>query len=616
MSLIKINPEKCTACLKCARVCPVHAIVVTVGMERPEVDQNRCIACGTCIRACSFEAITYRNSTEVTKNLLQSEHRVAAIVDPSISGEFPDITDYRKFVEMIRALGFNFVNEVSFGVDLVANACQKLLSDFRGKYYLSTNCPAVVAFVEKFHPALVDNLIPVVSPMIATAMVVHQVFGEETKIVFIGPCIATKNESELFSGNKKVDAVLTFAELRQLFDEFGIHESQLEFSEFDPPIGYKGSLYPVSNGFLQAAGIDEDHLIGKIITADGDPASLDAVVSFENDIDQIQKHFNLFYDHGCVMGPGMTGDGDRHVRNSQVIEFSKKRLKNFDHDKWKKEILKFGDLDLTRIFKKDDQRLLPPDDGKVKEIMRLLGKDNGSDQNMCKACGFKSCGQFAVSVAQGISRTDMCYDFILNNKSSYIATLRETNKKNLDEIGLTKSALKTTKEELDLVNDKMETSRYIMNQIPSGVVIVNEKLRVMSSNRSFIELLGEEARLIDDLIPGLRGADLKTLVPVSFYKVFQNVLSSGENILSRDVKVDESFLNLSVFSIKKNKVVGGIVRDMYSPEVRNEQIIQRVTEVIDQNLGMVQKIGFLLGEGASKTEAMLNSIIQLHQKKK
>ena len=94
------------------------------------------------------------------------------------------------------------------------------------------------------------------------------------------------------------------------------------------------------------------------------------------------------------------------------------------------------------------------------------------------------------------------------------------------------------------------------------------------------------------------------------------MLVTGENILSRDVKIDEAFLNLSVFSIKDKKVVGGIVRDMFSPEVRNEQIIQRVTEVIDQNLGMVQQIGFLLGEGASKTEAMLNSIIQLHRKKK
>ncbi len=616
MSLIKINPDTCVACFQCARVCPVHAIKVTVVMEHPEIEERQCIACGKCMVACSYDAITYTSSTEYTKELLKSEQKVAAIVDPSISGEFPDITDYRKFVEMIRALGFEYVNEVSFGVDLVARAYQKLFDDFKGKYYLTSNCPAIVAFVEKFHPALVDNLAPSVSPMIATAMVVRRVFGPETKIVYIGPCIATKSEAELFSDDKKVDAVLTFTELRQLFDEFGIHESQLEFSEFDPPIGFKGSLYPVSNGFLQAADINEKLLDGKIITADGDPHSLDAVDSFENYIDLIQKHFNLFYNKGCMMGPGMTRDGDIHLRNSMVVSFANKRLKNLDLNKWQEEMAKFSDLNLSRTFRKDDQRIVPPDESKVKEIMKLLGKEEVSEQKMCGTCGFKTCNHFAVAVAQGITRTDMCYDFTLKNKTNYIATLRETNKKTTDELGLVKTELKTVKEDLDLVNDKLETSRYIQNQIPSGVVIVDEKLRIVSSNKGFIELLGEEARMIDDIIPGLRGADLKTLVPVAFYKVFQNVLSTGENILSRDVKVEESFLNLSVFSIKKNKIVGGIVRDMFSPEVRNEQIIHRVTEVIDQNLGMVQKIGFLLGEGASKTEAMLNSIIQLHQKKK
>lgn len=176
--------------------------------------------------------------------------------------------------------------------------------------------------------------------------------------------------------------------------------------------------------------------------------------------------------------------------------------------------------------------------------------------------------------------------------------------------------MKKIKSEYDLATDKLETSREIMNQIPSGVVIVDERLKVTSSNRSFIELLGDDIKEIDDIIPGLRGADLKTLVPVQFYKLFQNTLETGENIISRDVEIEESLLNVSVFSIKKNKVVGAIVRDMFSPEVRNEQIIQRITEVVDQNLGMVQQIGYLLGEGASKTEAMLNSIIQLHKTKK
>lgn len=616
MTLIIINKEKCTDCNECARRCPVHAIRVNVGMKTPEIDDNRCIGCGTCITSCSQEAINYRDSIKPVKQLLLTEQKVAAIVDPSISGEFPDITDYRKFVEMIRALGFHYVNEVSFGVDLIARAYEKLFNEFKGKFYITANCPAIVYYVQKYYPGLVENLAPLVSPMIATAKVVRQVYGEDVKVVFIGPCIAAKTEAEQSEGDGKVDAVLTFTELRQMFDEKGIHEAKLEFSDFDPPIGKLGSLYPLSNGFLQAALINENHLTGNIITEDGAKGSLEAVESFDKNAVVLQKNFNLFYDQGCAMGPGMSQNNDKHLRNALVIAYSRKRLMNFDHTRWDWEMNRFAQIDLQKTFVSDDQRKPEPDEKNISEILRLIGKENDEAFVGCNSCGYKSCRDFAKAVSQGLTRTDMCLDYSIKSKEKYIGTLRETNKKLKSELDNKSEELKDLKTEFDLWSDKMDISRYIMYQIPSGVVFVDEKLKVLSANRSFIEILGDEAKEIDEIIPGLRGADLKTLVPVQFYKLFQNVIATGENIVSRDVKVDDSILNLSVFSIRENKVIGGIVRDMFAPEVLNEQIINRVTEVIDQNLKMVQQIGFLLGEGASKTEAMLNSIIQVHQKKK
>lgn len=615
MNLINIHPEKCGNCLQCVRVCPVQAIRMPVGSEHPVIDHSRCIGCGTCYTSCNRGAISYSDSTAHVKKLLESSSQVAALVDPSISGEFPDITDYRKFVEMIRALGFELVNDASFGVDLVAQAYKNLFAKQSGKYYITANCPAIVSYIEKFHPGLTENLAPIVSPMIASTKVVKMVYGPETRVVYIGPLISPKHEALRYDGDARVDAVLTFTELRSLFTEFGIHESKLEYSEFDPPLGRAGSLFPISKGILEAAGINQNVLGGNVITAEGNKESLRAVRSFERHIDRIQKHFNLYYDEGIVMGPGMSAGGDKHLRNALVEQYSAKRLRSLDTRKWEEEMNKFGMLDLSRSFIKDDQRLPEPDEGKVKEILKLLGKEGKPNDNGCESCGFESCRSFAKAIAQGLSRTDLCQDFVIRNKNNYIGTLRDTTTRQQEEISGLKTDLKKLNEAYELATDKLETSRAIMNQIPSGVVIVDEKLKVLSSNRSFIELLGPEAQEIDDIIPGLRGADMKTLVPVQFYKLFQNVLATGENILSRDVQIGEALLNLSVFSIRKNKVVGGIVRDMYSPEVRNEQIIQRVTEVIDQNLEMVQQIGFLLGEGASKTEAMLNSIIQLHGKK-
>jgi Fe-S-cluster-containing hydrogenase component 2 len=597
-------------------VCPVHAIRIVAANEPPVVEHNRCIGCGACVRACADGAITYLESISQVRQLLQSNDKVAALVDPSISGEFPDITDYRKFVEMIRQLGFEVVADASFGVDLVARAYKNLFERARGKYYLMANCPAMVAFVSKFHPHLTDNLAPIVTPMEAMAGVMRQKFGKELRTVFIGPCIAAKASAGV-DGDKGVDAVITFTELRALFQEHHIHESQLEYSDFDPPHGRLGSLYPISRGILEAGGISQNLIDGTALTAEGDPEALQAVASFSKNIDQIRRHFNIFYNRGCVMGPGMTGGGDKHLRDALVTGYSQRRMAGTDETAWQQAMEEFAALDLSRQYTPDDQRLPDPPQKRIDEVLALLGK---SERNMatdaCRECGFENCHAFAKAVAQGLTRTDMCQDFNIKNKNNYIATLRESTTRQTAELDKLKQELMELRANSELINDKLETSRAILNQIPSGVVIVDEKLKILSSNHSFIELLGDEAHEIDNIIPGLRGANLKTLVPVQFYKVFQNVLDTGQDILSRDVKIEEAFLNLSVFSIKHGKVAGGIVRDMFSPEVRNEQIIQRMTEVIDQNLEMVQQIGFLLGEGASKTEAMLNSIIQLHRKKK
>jgi Na+-translocating ferredoxin:NAD+ oxidoreductase RNF subunit RnfB len=616
MALIHIDNDKCDACLHCVRACPVHAIKVSVTREFPAVDDDRCIGCGACLNVCQPGAIIYTNSVDTVFKLLNSGDKVAAIVDPSISGEFPDITDYRKFVEMIRALGFDYVNEVSFGVDLVARAYHKLVDEFKGKHYLFSLCPAIVHYVRKYYPDLVDNLAPLISPADTTAMVVRAVFGSDIKVVLIGPCIAPKMDIEARNAESKIDAALTFVELREMFELKNVHESQLEFSDFDPPIGRLGSLFPFSNGIVQAAGLNESLTDGKVITVEGNTESLKSVGSFDKHIGQVQRNMNIFFDCGCSMGPGMSPGGDKRQRDAFTVNYVQKRLKDFDTRKWEEEMEKFAYLDLKTSFAKDDQRLPKPKAKQMNEILHLLGKTDHDENIACSACGFDNCKDFATAVAQGITRTDVCLDYSIKNKNNYIHSLKESGKKTDEQLKSLKEELKQLIGANELLNDKLETSRSIMGQIPSGVVIVDDNLKITSSNKSFIDLLGDEAKEIDDIIPGLRGADLKSLVPVQFYKVFQNVLESGENIFSRDVKIEESYLNLSVFSIKKGKVVGGLIRDMFSPEVQNEQVIQRITDVIDQNLEMVQQIGFLLGEGASKTEAMLNTIIQLQRRKK
>jgi len=93
---------------------------------------------------------------------------------------------------MIKALGFSYVCEVTFGVDMVAQEYKKLFDDFKGKHFISSVCPVIVDMVQKYHSELVNNLAPIVTPMISTAKVVRKEYGKDTKVVLLVPVLKPK----------------------------------------------------------------------------------------------------------------------------------------------------------------------------------------------------------------------------------------------------------------------------------------------------------------------------------------------------------------------------------------------------------------------------------------
>ncbi len=610
-----INDQKCRNSYSCVRVCPVNAIEVRAQKEHPTIIPERCIGCGLCFIACTPGAVEYRDSRENVKRLLASGRKTAALVAPSIASEFDDITDFRKFVSMLRALGFDYVHENSFGVDLIAASYADLFNKAGGKYYITANCPAIVKLIEKFHPELVPNLAPLVSPMIATAKVVKELHGEEVATVFIGPCIDSKDEAMLYREGKLVDEVLTFIELRQLFNEFDIQERVVKMSDFDPPHGHWGALYPLPAGILQAGGIKRDIAVSGVITAAGEEDVTEGINDFEKYIDTIRHHFNLFFCHGCLLGPGMETHKERFKRRALVRLYAEKRVNALDKKKWEDDVRKWSALDFSRSFNPNDQRIPEPPEEAIKEVMKIIGKENPNEELDCGACGYQSCRHFASTVAKGLAVPEMCHTYNLRNKQEYIETLRQTNRK----LAETKRALKESEElamrEKDVAQSASDMLNNMLEKLPTGVVIVDNNLRVLHSNLSFINILGEDAKAISDIIPGLVGADLKTLMPFNVYNMFTYVLKEDEPVVSKDIHYEDSMLNISIFPIKKNKMCGAIIRDLYSPEVQGEEVINRVSDVIDKNLEMVQKIGFLLGEGASETEQMLNSIIESYRKR-
>lgn len=607
--LIVTDKEKCNLSYTCVRVCPAKAI--KIADKHAQILPDRCIGCGQCVVMCAQEAIQYRNEMQNVENLINTDSKVAAICDPAISGEFTDIADYRKFVAMIREIGFDLVTEMSFAVDLIAYKYKDLVDNFQGKHYITTKCPAVTSYIEKQEPELVDNLAPIVPPYIAMAKVLHKRYGEEVKMVYITACTAAKDEAKKFyHTDGHIDSVITFAELREMFTHKGISENTVEFSEFDPPLGRKGGLFPISHGLFQAVDINQGLLEGNIIITEGRTNFLQSIKEFKSE-NQLNQHLDLFYCKGCIQGPGTSQGGKKFTRRSQVIKYVNKRMKAIDAYQWRLDIEEFKNLELTRAFRPKDIRLPIPTKAEVDVVLADMGKSKREDQLGCGACGYPTCREFAVAHLQGLTDYEQCYTFSIKKLRAYVNKVNAANEKyKKTQEALVKSEEKARDEE-QLAREAAETTTAMLNKLRAGVVIVDNDLNVIEANQRFVEMLGEDAKEIAEVVPGLKGAELKSLV--SFHKVFSTVLQSGQDVLDRDVDYADSIFNVSVFTIKRNEIVGGIIRDLVTPEVRKEEVIKRAQDVIKENLETVQQIAFLLGESASKTEKTLNSIIEAQQ---
>ena len=178
------------------------------------------------------------------------------------------------------------------------------LATCNGHRYISTTCPAIVSYVERYYPDLVDSLAPIVSPMVAMARALRQIHGDDLKIVFIGPCIAKKVEAQSEELAGEIDAVLMFPELRRMCAEDGIFPEGVPSSDFDPPHGAAGGLFPISRGILQAADLREDLLTGEVVATQGRSHMLEAIKEFaEGDLGA--RLLEVLCCEGCIMGPGI-----------------------------------------------------------------------------------------------------------------------------------------------------------------------------------------------------------------------------------------------------------------------------------------------------------------------
>lgn len=428
MGVVTTVEGRCRKCYSCVRHCPAKAIKVE--NEQAKVIGELCIACGHCVKVCSQKAKFIERELDKVEGFLR-EGKAVACLAPSFVAEYHPFAS--QVVTALRRLGFAAVVEVAYGASLVSEAYREVLAApgwQRG--LISTACPAIVNLVEKYYPELLPRLVPVVSPMVATGRVVKEWWGADTPVVFIGPCVAKKEEARDPLVSEAVDAVLIFRELRLILEERGIEPARLSPGKVDNPWPGLGSIYPLPGGLLRSAALRADILENEIVTVSGKENCLEFLEGLRH------HHFDpefvdILFCEGCINGPVMETSLPPYTRQKAVAEYW--RLGSEPPAGPPSGLS--PQVDLRRAYTDRSVAHTLPTEEQVLGILRELDKTRPEDELNCGACGYNTCREKAVAVFQGLAENRMCLPYLINHlekSNRELAYLKDYNKNIVESI--------------------------------------------------------------------------------------------------------------------------------------------------------------------------------------
>jgi two-component system NtrC family sensor kinase len=427
--VIQTIKQNCRRCYTCVRDCPAKAIRIEDGQAF--VVEERCLGCGNCTMVCSQNAKAYLSGIEGTVALLERSGPVAALLAPSFPADFPAAPG--RLVGALREAGFSHVVEVAYGADIVSTEYREYLREHPEGLHIATACPAVVEYVRKYNPDLTDCLVPIVSPMVATARAVRVLYGADVRTVFIGPCVAKKLEALDPQLDGEIDEVLTFQELHRLFDQRRIAIEGAAATEFDPPRAGHARVFPLVGGLLDSAGLEHGLLDPEVLVVSGHDETVEVLSGLRREDVDSTLLVEALMCHGCYAGPGMQTGDPGLVRKQRIGEYVWACENGGAAARQTGDVAGDGAgtggaaaaqpslpaaaepavVDLTRAFVADDQRLKQPTEAQIREILAHTNKFFPEDELNCGACGYGTCREKAIAVYRGMAEEAMCLPFMI-----------------------------------------------------------------------------------------------------------------------------------------------------------------------------------------------------------
>lgn len=549
MDCLTLKKSNCKNCYKCIRHCPVKAI--RFSGNQAHIIGDECILCGHCFVVCPQNAKEIVNETEKVRVLLQS-YPVYVSLAPSFIANYEGV-GINAMRTALKKLGFADVEETALGATVVKNEYDRLLREEKRDIVISSCCHSVNLLIQKYFPKELPYLADVLSPMQAHCADLKR-RHPGAKTVFIGPCVAKKDEAAHYDGI--VDAVLTYEELTEWLN----HEGVVLEKEMDSQQESRARFFPTTGGILKTMNLDAPGY--RYMAIDGIENCISALKDIENG--NIHHAFIEMSScvGSCVGGPVMEKYHPSPVREHiAVAEYAGD--KDF--------VVEQPDSnDLRKHFSLIERENKMPSEYEINAALRQMGKMSKRDELNCGSCGYNTCREKAIAICQGKAEASMCLPYLQKKAEGF--------------------------------------SDRIVNNTPNGIIVLNDAFEVQQINEAAMDIM--HIRSASDV---LGEQVVRIMDPAVFYEVQKKKF----NVHNRRVYLAEykRYVELTVVYDTDNHLFIGIMRDITDEEKEREkkesiskQTIETADKVVDKQMRIVQEIASLLGETAAETKIALTKL--------
>jgi iron only hydrogenase large subunit-like protein/uncharacterized Fe-S cluster-containing protein len=509
--------------------------------------------CGHCFVVCPQNAKEIVDSTEKTRVLLQGKSPVYVSLAPSFIANY-DGVGIESMRRALKKLGFCDVEETAIGATIVKTEYDRMLKEDSRDVVISSCCHSVNLLIQKYFPSCLEYLADIMSPMQAHCADIKKRVPD-AKTVFIGPCVAKKDEAECYEGI--VDAVLTFEELTNWLKAEKI---ELE-KEIDVNPESRARFFPTTGGILKTMAQNAEGYT--YLAIDGVENCISALKDVESG--KIHKCFIEMSAcvGSCIGGPVM----EKYHRSSPIKDY--KTISDYAGER-DFDVAQPDPLEIKKQFIAIDRKLAPPSESEIMAVLRQMGKFKESDELNCGSCGYNSCRDKAIAIIQGKAEISMCLPFLKDKAESFSDT--------------------------------------IVKNTPNGLIVLNDNLEVQQINAAACRIMNirSESDVLGEPV-------IRILDPT----LFMQVKESGRSVRDKRTYLAEykKYVKQTIVYDPDSRMLIGIMRDITLEESDrekkariNKQTVEVADTVVEKQMRIVQEIASLLGETAAETKIALTKL--------